>query len=174
MAIDSFLLVDISVIVWILLLTKIYQLLNSFQSIRIRIALPTIIICLSAIIGSLFTYIINGDIVAVMLTIPIPTSVVFTYIPILEREIKSRIHWFPILIFSIFATLFFFYYLWGSNFGGIRMIFLSFSLDFPSTNPFNIITVILVNYLELLVLAGIFMIIIIIAGYIFRKVTSNN
>ena len=155
MASDYALLIIVTIFIWIVILSLLFSLLYKLKSLKSRIALPILVVCLIASIGSIFSFVINADILPVFLDMPVPTLAIFTLLPLIEKWISMRKHWPIVAICSIIYSFIFYLYVWGSNFGGVDMIFLSFSPILPGSNSLSILVIILVDYLELVALAGI-------------------
>ncbi len=156
MAFDSFQLLIISVICWIIFLFFLYRSMERSESRRIRLIFPVAVVFIIAITGSLLTSLFDGAVVAFILTIPLPTLAIFTLLPVIQTIIDWKGKGKDIAAFSVCYSIVFFWYFALSNLGGTDMIFLTIFSPLPTDNLLlKMLIVILFNYAELIAIAGL-------------------
>ena len=156
MAVDSFQLIIISVICWIIFLFFLFRFMERSESRRNRFIFPVAVVFIIAITGSLLAVLFDGAVVAFMLTIPLPTLAIFTVLPVIQTTIDWKGKGKDIAAFSVCYSIVFFLYFALSNFSGVDMIFLTIFSPLPTDNLLlKMFIVILFNYAELVAIAGL-------------------
>ncbi len=156
MAVDSFQLLIMSIICWIIFLYFLYWLMERSESRRNRLIFPVAVVFIIAIAGSLLVSQFDGAVVAFLLTIPLPTLAIFTLLPVIQTIINWKGKGKDIAAFSVCYSIVFFWYFALSNLGGVDMIFLTIFSPIPTDNLLlKMFIVILFNYAELVAIAGL-------------------
>ena len=184
---DTILFTEIfSIILWGLFLVFLYIFVQKITSRSYRIVIPFLTGFILAVVGAVLTTVlvltptfigdimvppvITGDVLAVLLMVPLPTLAILTVLPITFSQVDLRGKGLLLGIISVAYTGSYFYYCWASNFGGTSMIFLSFSQTLPGSNPFAMFTVLFFDFLGLTALAGI---IVIVVG-LFKRILPRD
>jgi hypothetical protein len=95
-----------------------------------------------------------------MLTIPLPTLAIFTLLPVIQPIINWKGKGKEIAAFSFCYSIVFFWYFALSSLGGVDMIFLTIFSPIPTDNLLlSMFIVILFNYAELVLIAGLIIVV---------------
>lgn len=160
MAVDTFQLIIISVICWIIFLFFLYRFMERSESRRIRLIFPVAVVFIIAITGSLLASLFDGAVVAFMLTIPLPALAIFTLLPVIQTIIDWKGKGRDIAAISVCYSIVFFWYFALSNLGGVDMIFFTIFSPIPTDNLLlKMFIVILFNYAELVAIAGLIIVV---------------
>jgi hypothetical protein len=179
--IDFFTVVIFPLVGWVFLLFLIFRFISTIPLRRYRLLFPIAIVFVISVIGAVLTLISGGDvllpslsyphdIISILLTYPLPTLAIFTVLPFIETIADWRRQGKEVAAFSICYSIIFFWYFWGSNFSGIKSIFLTASSLMPIDNlSLKVMIVTLYNYAVLVAIAGLVIAVPLILVYNLRR-----
>jgi hypothetical protein len=153
MAQDDTSIIFFAILLYIIIFSGLFCLTQRIKTREKQIFLPCIVTIALAVLGFGLYGFLNGDFLALLLIIPVPTLSLFTVLPFLRPSLSMKGKEIPIGIISVVLTAVFLYYLWGSNFSGIPNVFQPVTSHV--SGALYILVEVLSVYFEMVALCGV-------------------